>query len=677
MRKHFVSVLAIIATLTSVHKAGAFCCVMPEENPADSLSLMLPSLHVEAASDKSTRSANPYSEINASDILTRGVSDISDAMRRLPGVNLRDYGGAGGLKTVSVRGLGAQHTTVVYDGAPVTDLRNGAVDLSRYSLDNLNSIGLAAGDSDDIFMAARAAASSSSLYITSLQPKVVIDRNLSLKAQMRFGSFGMYNPYLRVVKGLSEKFSLAGTAEFHHARNDYPFTLTNGIYKTKEHRQNSQMNSAHAEINTLWKPNPSSSLSSKIYFYNNARHLPGPVIYYVADNNERLQERDFFAQTSCGTRLSSKLSLKATGRFDWSSSDYRDINGIYPGGRLHQYYIQRETYASASLLYLPVQSLSLSYAADWTWNNLTSNQPLDIEPFRNSLIQSLAAKYQLRKLDIVVRAIHSLYLNSARSGQAAPDASRLSPAVALSFKPFEDKEIRVRASYKNIFRMPTFTELYYAHYGTLNLDPEDTDQFNLGLTWRSENTNVTERGEVTFNATFDGYLNFVKNKIVAIPYNMYLYTMTNLGRVSVYGIDAAADCRVGIARGQSLEGALSYSYTRAMPRISRDRADWMKQLAYTPLNSGSLSLSWLNPWVNLSAHGVASGARYTTNDNISSSRIRGYVDCGFSIFRDFTLRRTSLQLRADMLNAFNRQYEIIARYPMPGRSWRLSLSIEI
>lgn len=54
-----------------------------------------------------------------------GVTDISDALHRLPGVNIRDYGGAGGMKTVSVRGFGTTHTGVIYDGIVLSDCQSG------------------------------------------------------------------------------------------------------------------------------------------------------------------------------------------------------------------------------------------------------------------------------------------------------------------------------------------------------------------------------------------------------------------------------------------------------------------------------------------------------------------------------------------------------------------------
>ena len=58
----------------------------------------------------------PVQRLDSAALFKRGITDMADALRRFSGVNLRDYGGAGGLKTVSVRGLGAAHTAVAYDG---------------------------------------------------------------------------------------------------------------------------------------------------------------------------------------------------------------------------------------------------------------------------------------------------------------------------------------------------------------------------------------------------------------------------------------------------------------------------------------------------------------------------------------------------------------------------------
>ena len=68
-----------------------------------------------------TRSAAPLQVLDRKGIEQLGVQDLSEAVKRFSGVTVQDYGGVGGLKTVSVRSLGAKHTAVSYDGVTITD----------------------------------------------------------------------------------------------------------------------------------------------------------------------------------------------------------------------------------------------------------------------------------------------------------------------------------------------------------------------------------------------------------------------------------------------------------------------------------------------------------------------------------------------------------------------------
>ena len=97
--------------------------------------------------------------IDSADIMRRGITSTADALRRMAGVNLRDYGGAGGLKTVSVRGLGAGHTAVSYDGLAVTDTRQGQIDMGQFCIDNLADIELQTLDNAQLLVPVRNMAS--------------------------------------------------------------------------------------------------------------------------------------------------------------------------------------------------------------------------------------------------------------------------------------------------------------------------------------------------------------------------------------------------------------------------------------------------------------------------------------------------------------------------------------
>ena len=96
--------------------------------------------------------------ISQNDVTERGITDMGDAMRRFSGVNLRDYGGAGGLKTVSVRGMGAQHTVVTYDGLPISDIRQGQIDMGQFNVDRLSGIELQTLDNQNLLCPVRSIA---------------------------------------------------------------------------------------------------------------------------------------------------------------------------------------------------------------------------------------------------------------------------------------------------------------------------------------------------------------------------------------------------------------------------------------------------------------------------------------------------------------------------------------
>lgn len=669
MRKlNLIINLSIFALTSATAVEVNLCYAATPATLADTVVNILPGVQVKGQGvANEITSATPKAAITAENIKTRAITDISDAVRRLPGVTLRDYGGNGGLKTLSVRGLGSEHTAVLYDGVALSDCQSGQIDLSRYSLNNISGISLFSGDNDDLFIPARASASASSLYIDSFRANATEDKGNKLRAQMKVGSFGFYNPYLRWDYSDGNGTAIALNGEYIYAENDYPFTLKNGNIYTKERREHSLMNSWHTELSVRKQWN-GKTLSGKLYYYDNSRDLPGPVIYYVSESNEHLRERNFFGQAQFKGRIATSLSLLANAKFNWASSRYKDYQDIYPGGMLHNYYIQRETYASAALLYIPGGSISADYSADWMWNNLTSNSATSTSPYRNSLLQTLAVKYKTDRLSVMVRALYSIYLNGSKRGEAGKNEYRLSPSVNFSYKPLT-ADFYIRGSYKNIFRLPTFNELYFDHYGSINLNPEITDQINLGLTyggspgsWWSE-----------LSATLDGYVNFVKNKIVAVPYNMFVWRMSNIGKVRVFGIDATLSSTFDLTHNHQLLLTGTYSFQRAEPRTSRESPDWMKQVAYIPRNSGSASLSWLNPWANVAVHTTATGERFTTSSNLPETRIAGFAEFGVGVFRTFQFRRVTIEGRLDLLNLFNKQYEIVARYPMPGRSWRVGI----
>lgn len=634
------------------------------------------------------KSTAPLHVLTQEQFTRLGVTDIADALHRLPGVTLRDYGGAGGLKTVSVRGFGAQHTGVSYDGVMLSECQSGEIDVSRYSLDNIANLSLVIGDNDDIFIPARHAASAATLTIQTVAPPSA-DTRPHITAQIKAGSFGHVSPFIRYEQSLSKHFSFSAVGEYVYAENDYPFVVRNVSVVTRERRSNSRMSQGHGEMNFVWSIDRQNRLSGKAYYYDNDRQLPGQVRYYTNLSREQLHDRNAFAQLQYTGRRGEHWAMKWNAKFNWAASEYTD--GLYKNGVKDAGYWQREAYTSVCLLYAPAPQWAFDYSADYSYNNLTSSLSTDTRPFRHTILQSATAKYTAGRVTAMARLLHSLYLNDAEDGPGARNMRRLSPSVSLSYRLLNDRELYLRTSYKNIFRAPTFNESYFFHYGSTDLLPESTDQWNVGATWRTTYGNGS-----SIRLTADGYLNHVKDKIVAVPYNMFVWTNINVGKVLVRGIDATISAehrfgrpspagskgtdggpKTGLHRGHALLFTANYSYQRAENRTNPESPYYKNQLAYIPEHSGSAALSYENPWLNMSFHGTAVSRRHANNEHYEGTGMARYAEFGITAYRHLAFGRHRFELRADAKNIFNRHYEVVARYPMPGRNYMFSVCYKL
>ena len=632
-------------------------------------------------------STAPLQLLNRQDMLAMGVTDMADALNRIPGITLRDYGGAGGMKTVAVRGFGAKHTGVSYDGIMLSDCQSGEIDLSRYSLDNVETLSLVIGDNDDIFIPARQAASSAVLHIQTL-PLPDGDSRAHVTAQLKAGSFGFVSPFVRYAQSLSRRLALSATGEYTYAENDYPYDIQNVSITMHSRRTNSRMNSGHGELNLAWLPTDASHLTAKVYYYDNARQLPGIVRYYTNLSGENLHDRNFFAQLGWQTRWGGQWALKTQAKVNWNESVYRDK--LMPSAINDASYWQREYYASAALLFVPTEHWAFDYSADYAYNNLNGSSWRAIigRPFRHSVLQSVTAKYTGGRWMVTGRLLHSLYLNQQKCDDdadnelqagrtdiqqnSARNMRRLSPSLSLSYRLAEDEALYVRASYKNIFRSPTFNESYYYHYGSTDLKPESTHQWNIGVTYAphlSQQTSAT--------LTLDAYINKVKDMIVAVPYNMFVWRCINVGRVRSIGLDATLrlDHRFSLRHRLLLAG--SYSLQKVQNRTNPESDNYNKQIAYMPEHTASGSMAYENPWVNLSLHATVVSCRWPNNEHYPSTMIEGYADVGVTAYRQFRVGRHQVELRGDVKNLFDKQYYIVARYPMPGRSWMMTVNYKL
>ena len=120
----------------------------------------------------------------------------------------------------------------------------------------------------------------------------------------------------------------------------------------------------------------------------------------------------------------------------------------------------------------------------------------------------------------------------------------------------------------------------------------------------------------------------------------------------------------------------NWSYQHAVDVTSSKDKNYKDQIPYTPRNSGSLSVSFLNGWVNAGYLMSAVGERYSLPQNTEQNRIDGYVEHSVSLNRSFDIKECTLQLQLECQNFTDVQYDVIQYYPMPGRSYRFTFKLD-
>ena len=614
-------------------------------------------------------SGAPLQRVSDSFISKTGSITLVEALRTLSGISVKDYGGIGGLKTVDIRSFGARHTGISYDGITVSDLQNGQVDIGRFNLEDVSGIELDISGSEDIFRSARLASYVGTLSITTSKPRFD-GGNSKLTARMRAGSFLTLNPYLKYEQKIGKRWAGAVNADFISSRGDYPFIIYNGVATKREFRLNSDVRSINSEARVFGDFGKGGDLLIKAALYASERGLPGSVVLYNQNPTERLWDRNIWASAVYKLSLGRAWKLKTSLGYSSAFNRYVNTDRIY-AEPLNDKYLQQEAYISATALWSPSDKLQLSIAEDFVVGHLDANIKNSLFPTRESSYTALSAKYQSERFTLTGTLLGTIVREQTLLGEPAPSRNRLSPSVILSYKPLENQNFRLRASFKESFRLPSFNDIYYPRVGNKNLKPEEAYQTNLGITWYGD------WGGFFMRMSADGYQNLVKNKIVAVP-TMFIWSMRNVGRVSMTGCDLTASADRQMGGGFRLKMNAGYSYQYVVDITDPEAKNYKNQIAYTPRHSGNAAIILETPWLNIGYTVNAVGERFSLAQNTPAYRIDPYADHCISLNRTFAFGKEhsrQIHLSAEALNLSGVNYEVIKYYPMPGRNYRLTIKI--
>jgi outer membrane cobalamin receptor len=617
----------------------------------------LPEVIVTANRLQASAASSPTSVIVLSqeDLLSKPGSLLASSLQGIPGLFLRSYGGGASLQSLSVRGMGPEHTLLLLDGQRVNSYQNGQMDLGVMPLLGIERVEIVKGGHSPLYGADAVAGV---INVFTRRPT----SSLSAGASLSVGSYG-HRAAEASLSGTVGRFG--GRLAFRNEQGDGNFTFAydDGITSATLERLGADYRMNHAEGRLDYDASDTFGASCLISYGDAERGAPGPVTSAETRGGARIRDQALRSQLVLDWRPSANQRLKIVSLFSYALQEYSDPSLDLSGRPLRSVHVNRHASIAPEFEFAPFRTLQATAGAEVVRAWINSNE-LD-RGVRWQ--QSVYATLRYTALLPTTIPYDIILYPSLRYDHFSDVEGAISPKIGLNLGLLHAPLLRLRASYGGSFRAPTFNDLYWIGGGNPNLRPERSWSFDCGLY-----SALRVLGELSLDIS---YFNMdTRNRIVWMPVAGTVWTPLNIGRVVTKGFEVEG--RWTGFRG-ALSLALNSAWTDARYRQWGDVADPAdgKQLIYVPEQTVSASMDVRLAGIHLFFSHSWVSHRYTTKSN--DRFLPSYAVASASILFRLPIDRPGVSFKLEASNMFNEPYQIITLYPMPLREIRGTLGLQL
>ena len=620
----------------------------------DTLSTALPDIRVTADRILSEQSLkyNSYNIITKSEIERKNPWQTFEMLNSVPGIFINDYGGLGGLKTISMRGTSSSQSILMIDGIRISSSQSAIADLSIIPVTIFDEMEVVRGGSSAIY-GGNSIGGVVNMMTSDFEKNIF---NLSLNA----GSFNEYFISGKAAYGTG-RLNQTISAEYKISEGEYPFTSNENNKKYYRINSDYKIYSASYLVRldiSGWK------IASRLIMNYSDRKIPGPFIENTAAidkmNSPELTDisslffgtvtKKFNDYSSIYLGISDKLNLYNYSDKTFYGEGYAGFNSIFK----NQDIMLNIKYNSSLSIFI------YSLGFETGYSNLEGNQ-LDyslndkIDRFLLAVSGKVESEVNLKSLCDVDYSVGLRYDNYSDAGNALSAFAGL--LLDFSFIPLQFK-----GQISNNFRPPSFNEMYYLNFGNKDLKPEKSLSLNLGL-------NYFPLENVSFQ--LDGFYMNTDDRIVSVPKSQVSWSAENISEVNSKGFELSSNINF-LKKIVSMNFAYTFQEVR---NASVDDNNYGKLIVYMPQEIFSSTLI-----LNYSDFSIGTNLRYSGHyfslpDNSYESLMKGYTLLDIFMSYKLKLKFYELNIRAECKNLLDEQYAIIKNYPMPGRFFRVGLTI--
>jgi vitamin B12 transporter len=604
-----------------------------------------------------TDSTNVY--ITRQEIDALQPDDLGELLKKLPGVNVKSYGGLGGLKTFSIRGLGGQHTNFVMDGFSQTQTQTGQINLGQIQMDNIETVIVQRGGASEISIPVAAQISGNAIILESFQ-SIAPTIPLQQKLLSKFGSFGQVDQHF-IGKTGGQKVYGGVFFKYRKTHGIYPYRYMNYQTEVTDTRKNNDYTDINGGFNLRVQPHKNHQINFYFQYFESQQGVPGAVVLY----NDFAKQRLNTTNTQIKADYKGKIRF-LNYRFYYSTMGdslfYYDPTYLNNAGELRADYFNRTHDFGMNLSATFWKKLHLNLGAQEIYSKLRSTESFSSSPERFHFYSFVKATFSSTRLTAIAQIGLQHIEESNKNGEKAKNLTKTNPYLEVRYA--INEKITLVSYYRNSFRMPNFNELYYNNIGNVGLKPEEANQISLAASWT-----IVDRNRIYLGLQGGAYYNQVKNMILSVPTkNLFVWSIQNVGKNEVKGFDVIGSFSLAFGKSWSTQLTANYTYQQSLDISDKNSPSYRHQVAYNPLHvvNADLSLHYKNLGIRVSS--FHSSDRFALNENIAANRVAGFSTFDLSVFNRFQLdKNNSIRLQITIKNIGDASYAYVKNYIMPGR----------
>ena len=554
----------------------------------------------------------PVTVITRKDIEKYQATDVAEVLRRVPGVNIVNSGGAGKVASVFLRGTNSSHVLVLLDGIKIGAATTGVTALQDVPLDQVERIEVVRGPRSSLY-GSEAIGGVVQIFTRKggkgFQPEISmsVGSHNTQKAHVNLAG-GDKNTWYNLNAGTEKTDGINATSNQQELDNDG--------YR----RESASLRAGHRFTN-------GTEIETSVLRTQGKNTFDGDD--FSGNSNDFVQESiSGKVKHAFGERV--KVSAQVGQSLD-------ETYNYFNGGNLNpfasrQFDTRRETASLQADVATSVSS-GLTIGFDKQKDKITSDNTYTVTSRKNN---GVFASYQhdFGRTDVEV---------SVRRDDNEQFGKHDTGAAAIGYDLSDT--LRLKASYGEAFRAPTFNDLYWAGAGNPNLKPEKSKNAEIGLDGQWSN------GTWAVSA-FD---NKVDNLIDWQDMGGGIWLPTNVNQARIKGLEINA-------KTQLASWDVNTNLTLQKPE-NRSGANAGKNLTFRPerVINVDVDRAFGKVGIGIGVHGESE--RYTTAANTANAKLAGYstldLRADYRLAKDWTVG-------AKIGNVLDKDYQTNSGYNQDG-----------